>query len=905
MSNPMIIRNTSPHKDNLRKPRPAARSFSLLGAGILLCTPVSAETAGELLSQADRLADQSNWYSAAPLYAKAEVEFRQVGDHRQEMYARLGRLHRDVEVGSYTTVRAEAEKELATPIVQNDPQLKIRALALVGNIDMNVNTAEAIEDWKQILAIATVTNDKKWQNRAKGQLGLTAGLNGDMAAAAMALYQAISTAEKLGDVSGHVYFATWLANGMAVHGMADRAVPLLDRAIELAEKSGYSQMPLQLSIAKIRALALLPEPKTAEGREQATKLLAKTLAEAQKDHIVGAETDLLSQAGELALQTQDYAGAERSFHQAADIAKDASLPRMEAGALLELSRIYREEDQLAKASLVIRQAVQIVQRAEQGYDLPLFIAEEAEVQAARGSIRSADALYDRATSLVEGLLVNAPTSQVKSGMIAAMSDIYVGHFRLVWDRLHDGPRAFRIIEGARGRTLLDSIRYARQSGAVTTETAADLEIARLQRALLHERFSAVQTRRILAQLDDAYDRMIPIDYANERKEMHLLRRPPVTLAVLQGRLAPNETFVEYVLDKKTSYALEVTKTGMAVHTLPGRTEIGQSARSFVAAVRSQGDCKPSAQALYLRVISPAVVGNPTSLIVVPDGPLHLVPFGALMDAKGAYLDQQMTLSAAPSATVYCILKAASHLAAASKPFLGVASSPTTADNAKPSTAANEISQLRGADLKPLQFGREEIIEAAKALGPGSVTLDGSAATEAALKAQPLADFKVIHLAAHGISNELEPERAALLFAPGRESEDGLWQAREIRHTRLKADAVVLSACETGSGRLQGQEGVMNLARAFLTAGAKSVVASLWAVDDRSTATVMESFYQHLRAGLDVSDSLRQAQLDFIRDYKEKAKPYFWAGFVVIGDGTRRINFETNKTDRRTAHSDFR
>ena len=98
---------------------------------------------------------------------------------------------------------------------------------------------------------------------------------------------------------------------------------------------------------------------------------------------------------------------------------------------------------------------------------------------------------------------------------------------------------------------------------------------------------------------------------------------------------------------------------------------------------------------------------------------------------------------------------------------------------------------------------------------------------------------------------------------------------------------------------------MNLARAFLTAGAKSVVASLWAVDDRSTATVMESFYQHLRAGLDVRDSLRQAQLDFIRDYKEKAKPCFWAGFVVIGDGTRRINFETNKADLRTTHSDFR
>jgi CHAT domain-containing protein len=92
---------------------------------------------------------------------------------------------------------------------------------------------------------------------------------------------------------------------------------------------------------------------------------------------------------------------------------------------------------------------------------------------------------------------------------------------------------------------------------------------------------------------------------------------------------------------------------------------------------------------------------------------------------------------------------------------------------------------------------------------------------------------------------------------------------------------------------------MNLSRAFLTAGAKSVVASLWSVEDRSTATLMESFYQHLAAGLTVSEALRHAQLDFIKDYGEKAQPYLWAGFVVVGDGTRKINVATNKTITRS------
>ena len=83
---------------------------------------------------------------------------------------------------------------------------------------------------------------------------------------------------------------------------------------------------------------------------------------------------------------------------------------------------------------------------------------------------------------------------------------------------------------------------------------------------------------------------------------------------------------------------------------------------------------------------------------------------------------------------------------------------------------------------------------------------------------------------------------------------------------------------------------MNLARAFLTAGARSVVASLWAVDDRSTATLMESFYEHLKGGLTVNEALRQAQRDFIKDYGEKARPNLWAGFEVIGDGTKRFTF---------------
>ncbi len=878
--------------------RPHAQIVALIVSGIVPMY-VNAQTPAELVAQADQFGDRSDWQNAGPLYAKAEAEYHRTGDARNEMYAKLGRLHRDLENGSYSSVRADVVNALAMPVAQNDPALRIRGLALLGNIDLNTNTAAAAEDWNEVLAIASRTGDQKWENRAKGELALVAGVNGDLGKAGIALFGAIAKAEQLGDVAAHIYFATWLANGLAVHGAADQAVRIIDRAADLAQKNGYSHAPLQLSIAKIRALGNLPEPQTDENKEMANKLIATTLAEAESEHVLGAETELLIEAGQIAAKRGDLPTAEKYFRQAVEVSKEAALPRQEGESCLRLSQFYRATNQSAKASAAIDEGIQAVQRVEEGYDLPVFIGEKAEVQTALGDVRDADASFQRATNLVEGLLVNAPTSQVKSGMIGALSQIYLGHFRLAWNQMHNAPYAFSIIENARGRALLDSIRYARQAGpAPVAQTQAEAEIARLQRSLMHDPLSNVQTQRVREQLDESYTQLNPVEYARQRKEMGLVRRRPVTVAALQAQLRPRENLVEYVLDDKVSYAIEISHTGLKIHNLPARAQIATVSRAFVTAIRNSGDSRATGQELYKQIIEPVVDPTVASLILVPDGPLHLIPFSALVNERGGYLSRDLTLSAVPSATIYYTLNKTPNPGTARRPFLGVAFSPPAQSGQSPIATTRGISDLRAGSLNPLRFAHEEITEAAKVFGPESVTLDGAQATEEAVKSEALADFKVIHLAAHGVSDEMEPDRAALVLAPGSESEDGLWQAREIRRARMNADVVVLSACETGSGRLQGQEGVMNLARAFLTAGARSVVASLWDVDDRATATVMESFYEHLKAGSTVNEALRQAQLDFIKNYGEKAKPNLWAGFEVIGDGTKRFTFE--RSDLRSA-----
>jgi CHAT domain-containing protein len=172
---------------------------------------------------------------------------------------------------------------------------------------------------------------------------------------------------------------------------------------------------------------------------------------------------------------------------------------------------------------------------------------------------------------------------------------------------------------------------------------------------------------------------------------------------------------------------------------------------------------------------------------------------------------------------------------------------------------------------------------------GNRLLLGRDATEAGFKAQPLPDFEIIHIAAHGIASPKFPDRAALVLGSDPKSgEDGLLQVREIRDLSLNADLVTLSACDTGAGPLEGEEGIANLVRAFLFAGAKSVLATLWTASDVYTRTLMEHFYRYIAGGEDKGSALRHAELDLIKEFGDQAVPFYWAGFVMVGDGSRSI-----------------
>jgi CHAT domain-containing protein len=206
------------------------------------------------------------------------------------------------------------------------------------------------------------------------------------------------------------------------------------------------------------------------------------------------------------------------------------------------------------------------------------------------------------------------------------------------------------------------------------------------------------------------------------------------------------------------------------------------------------------------------------------------------------------------------------------------------------TSSTNGGGTRDAALPELGWARREVTSIAKLLAGESDTLVGAEATEAAVR-QRLTGRRVIHFATHGVVHN-DPTMASYLVMQGDDDGDGKLTADEIDRLSLDADLVVLSACGTALGPISG-DGVQGFTRAFLSAGAGSVIATTWSVADRTSYQVMEGFYRKWIAGRDKARALRESQLAMLRQLRKGGisidgvvlheSPWLWAGFVLVGN----------------------
>ena len=732
--------------------------------------------------------------------------------------------------------------------------------------------------------------------RANGELGLIAFLEGNPGHAARLLGGALLSTMTSGDVGGQIRFLELLGRGFEEVNRHAEAMRFFDRAIKVAEGEKDCGLPFMAYEGKAQALVAMGKP------NDARNVLENALVKARAQQKRGHEAQLLILLGTVAASTGDRTRAIQHLEQAGQFASRVQFYRMEADAMFELAKLYRDSGDLATADSRATQGLAASQRVGDRYYVPRNLTVLAALKAQRGRIDEAKALYDQAEDVIEGMLISVDEPYWNSSVAASQSQTYLQHFELV-ARTGDVPEAFRVLERVRGRTLAWALKDRKAFPTSESEQAAALEndVAILQARLMQAN-SANEREQLLDKLVE-YERRLGLAWTNGDTANMRLPVQPAPLKIVQNDLKQDELLLEYVLDDPNSYCVLISRKGAFVRGLPtGRKEIEKLAQRYIDQIRAKTSDAEVSRHLYEVLLKPIPeISNSERILVAPDGILNLLPFEALRDDRGQYLLKSRTISYVPSGTILDMLRRG-QLPSAPKPLLAVgdvayenqggASKRLPTPTSVRGRIERGLADLSGIALNDLPQTREEVEEIGKIVGPDAVILLAKDATETAFKKEPLDQFRVLHLAVHGFADTQYPERSALVLgADPKSGDDGLLQVREIIRLHLNAEMTTLSACDTGVGKLQGQEGISNLVEAFLVAGSKSVVASLWSADDTSASALMERFYQRLAQGESTSSALRNAKLDLLAKYGDQLSPFYWAAFITVGETSTPIGIK--------------
>ncbi|MGA2532161.1 MAG: CHAT domain-containing protein, partial [Candidatus Aminicenantales bacterium] len=379
---------------------------------------------------------------------------------------------------------------------------------------------------------------------------------------------------------------------------------------------------------------------------------------------------------------------------------------------------------------------------------------------------------------------------------------------------------------------------------------------------------------------------------------------PLSLNTLQNSLlTEHSALVEYLLGDERSYLICVTKNSFHLASLPSAQSIQDSLTAYLSFLEDPSipapKGLPAARRLYTDLLQPVEGFIPVSvdhLIIVPDGILFRLPFETLAlpgtepSSAASYLNNRYVISYAPSASALSFL--------ARKPkttypkevlAFGVPEYPRQNRGAtvegfySAASVLDELYKRNGFIMAPIPNARREIRGLANRVPPDKADLySGDKATEGAFKHLDLEAYRLIHLACHAFSDDRYPLRSALVFSAGQDDrEDGFLQVSEMYDLRTNADLVVLSACQTGRGKIVRNEGILGLPRIFFYMGARSVISTLWPVHDKAGAAFMDYFYDAYFRGNGKASALQFAKQKMAGT--KYSHPYYWASYTLTGE----------------------
>jgi CHAT domain-containing protein/tetratricopeptide (TPR) repeat protein len=905
-----------------------SQSFRLNFPVPFAASPVVAQTVNEYKAEAGRLVKQglqqihaSQPEVALQYFQKALIIYREIKDRKGEGQA-LGNLGLAyLFLKDYTKAAEYFQQDLAIAREIKDRVGEGQALGNLGlAYSKQGNQAKAVEYFQESLAIARAIKDQQAEGNALGNLGSIYDAQGEYDKAIEYYQQALALARRINPLaeSGALFI---LGNAYTNRGQYSKAIEYLQQALAIFREIKNKELEWQALQGIGAAFMYLGEyAKAIDYFQQSLAVTRETKDQSNKGYV-------LNSFGHTYMSLGDYIQAIEFFQQSLVIARAIKDRGLEAATLNGLGNTFQLLGDYGKAIDYLQQSVSIAREIQDRKNEGTYLGNLGNNYISLGE-------YPKAIDYFQQSLAIARTIKDREGEGRTLGNLgraylYLKEYPKAIEHFEQDLEIAREIGNLPGQgRALNNLGLAYFESGNLAEAEKILRLGMEARESLREILGGndawkvsifeqqIRTYNLLQQVliaQNKTDAALEIsERGRTRAFVELLTRrlspqseaPPIKSPSLGDikKIAQqqNATLVEYsmAVDKQLFIWVispngKVTFRSFDLKSLgAGATTQGESLQKLVAeTLESVGigedrngifevsitnpTADPQRQTkslkqLYQLLIQPIADLLPTDpnshVIFIPHQDLFRVPFPALIDSDGKYLVEKHTILTAPSIQVLELThKARQNSSRSGQGALVVGN---------PSPMPSGFQPLRGAE--------KEALDVAQLLR--TQPLIGSQATELAVL-QQLPNARIIHLATHGTFNEQQPLLGGVALAQtGKDVQnDGLLTAEEIFNlkSKLSAELLVLSACNTGRGRITG-DGVIGLSRSFIAAGVPSVIVSLWSVPDAPTAELMSEFYTNLyQKKLDKAQALRQAMLKMMEKHRDN--PRAWAAFTLIGE----------------------
>ena len=856
--------------------------------------------------------------SALEVLNRSRTYFARAGDAYYQAFTCL--LTASIEAESGDTRGALDDSNLAVKLFHQSQDLhgEANAWSFVGGMqDLLGDPKQALDAYQSAIRLYRKEGATDIEASMLNNIGKLKGDTGDWQGAIDFYSQALSL---LGSAGNSDRKATLLRNlGFAYSylGDFDQSVDLFEQALALnrTSKDLPGEARTLAAVARTRELQGLPDKALAACQESLRLYtgIGDRLNRGIAQRCVGrVQTTML-----------DFSSAERSVRQAIETLQPVQDRRASAQAMNDLARVLdlagKSQEAAAPAQQALAEFRALGDRSWEESSLALI----AHIERDRGNFATARERMEESLKLSESNRSRTDSEQLRASMFATRQESYSFYIDLLV-RLHENGLAFEASERSRARSLVDMLAesagglragvdpqlLARQkeiSDALNAKGTRLLPIAGRK----GENPRAAALREEIAALERDYQEVEGAIRRSNPRYAALTQPDLLGIAKIQSQVLDRDTLLlEYALGEERSYLWVVGKDSFATFELPSRAAIEERAQQVYEMLCKRADREfPQASSeLSEMVLGPAktLLGN-KRLAIIADGGLQRIPFAALPSpGSGEPLIVRHEITVEPSASALALLRqqiagrrpAPKMLAVFADPVFD-RSDPRLTGRAQGTTPPPQGSRILahladpGAEasttlkIPRLPYTAEEALQILRVAPNGSnLRAFDFQASRAAASDKELANYRYLHFATHGYLDTEHPDLSALVLSQFDEKGapvDGFLRVPDVYNSKIGADLVVLSACQTGLGKEIRGEGVMGLTRAFLYAGAPRVIVSLWNVNDHATAELMGSMYRNLlKAGKPASAALRSAQLEMLKQ-KRWESPYYWAAFVENGE----------------------